>query len=914
MKQKFLTLLALGVMLCSQTLFAVPAKQGLLTITQPDGTTIQVYIMGDERMHLYRTSDNYTLLSNSDGVLEYAKLDAKGNLIPSGIKAHNPQERTLTEMVALNQIEIKLDYSSSQKKMIREIARKVFDVPNENKGQAVEGVTIGRRRALIILVAYSDVAFTYTQQEFDNLFNQVNYNVGGASGSVRDFFLASSFGQLELLPTVVGPYTLPHDMAFYGANNQYGNDANARQMIIDACTAANADVDFKQFDGNNDGFVDGVHVIFAGLGEAAGGAPNTIWPHRSSLNPPQSFDGVRVKDYSCSAEKRQGGSIAGIGTIAHELGHVLGLPDYYDTDYGASGGYARTPGRFDIMDQGSYNNNENTPPLYCAFSRLTLGWIEPYVLEDSTNMDITVFPLIDSNEAFMIKTSTDGDYFIFENRQRNNVWDNYIFGDGGYSMNFNGGLLVMHANENIPNNNDSSALRLRIVRADGIESGYYSNSWYATSIDNDVYPGSSNITDFWANDGAEPSGSQHSILDAKAHVSNIARLSDGTITFKLGQGAAYSNETKTFAATNVDFTSATLNGSVTVNSTSGNNTIIEKGFVYSSSQYPTINQSTKVIVADAADTMTNNVTGLSQGVTYYYRAYSINQQGVTYGGQENFMTLSPAITNNFIVDSNYAACRSGEVPTLSGSLPQGGNGEYKYAWLQSTDGINFVYTDNSGIKQDYMPSKMDNNMYFKRIVYSADKIDTSDVKLVPIVDSTIVGFVTADKDTISKGGIAELTISQHEGNIMFWQKRESSGSWEIISNTVNVNPLDDSLNNDGTYQYRARIQNGACPGKMTSSVNVVVVDGVGLSDVDNEAIDFDVYPNPAHNEIALTFNEQKSRVDMFILDLTGRIVYHKDAVHSEQKINISAIAQGSYFVVLQSNGKVIGKRQIVTTK
>jgi M6 family metalloprotease-like protein len=55
-------------------------------------------------------------------------------------------------------------------------------------------------------------------------------------------------------------------------------------MIADACAKADADVDFSQYDWNGDGRVEQIYVLYAGLGEAAGGASTTIWPHECSLS------------------------------------------------------------------------------------------------------------------------------------------------------------------------------------------------------------------------------------------------------------------------------------------------------------------------------------------------------------------------------------------------------------------------------------------------------------------------------------------------------------------------------------------------------------------------------------------------------------------------------------------------------
>ncbi|MDR1847138.1 MAG: M6 family metalloprotease domain-containing protein [Bacteroidales bacterium] len=914
MKNRLLKMLLFGALMVSQTLFAVPAQKGVLTITQPDGTTIDVYLSGDERIHWYHTTDNYTLMANKEGFLEYAILNEIGDMIPSGRVAHNPQERSITEMIMLNSIAKNLDYSPAQKEMMKEIANKLFGSYEHEKSIGVYGNTIGVRKSLIILVAYTDVSFTYTREQFDDLFNQVGYNVGGATGSVRDYFLASSFGKLEMNSTVVGPYTLPHNRAFYGADVTDNNggrlgDINARQMIIDACMAADSDVDFAQFDGNGDGLVDGVHVIYADRGQADGGGSNTIWPHRGELTTPQEFDGVRVQEYSCSAEKRSTG-IAGIGTIAHELGHVLGLPDYYDVNYGGT----RTPYNFDIMDNGCYNNNQNTPPLYCAYSRMVLSWVDPYVFEADMNMDITALPVTDSNAVFVINSPVENNYFIFENRERDNLWDEKIY-DGG---NYDGGLLVMQVNKtfdwghnNVNVNPDRPGLR--IVRADGVESGTLTTnssgtSFFPSNTWTDVYPGTTNATDFSANDGANPSASTYSIQDAVAHVWDIVRQTNGTITFKVGQGVAYANETTTLPATNISYTSATLNGQVTENSQNGSQVVIEKGFVYGVTPFPTINTSAKVIAT--SNNMALDLSNLAQGQTYYFRAYSTNAEGTTYGGQEHFLTLSPAITNNFITDSNLAACITGEVPIISASLPEGGSGNYTYKWIQSNDNITYTVTPNAGNTKDYTPISMTSPLYFKRIVLSADKTDTSSAKYIPVVNETTAGTVSVQNDTVQIGSPVVLSLNGQDGNVMFWQRKFNNASWITLSGSVNTANLNDLPDATGDYQYRTRVQNGACPGKITDPISIYVTDSVGLYDLNNNETAFEIFPNPANDEIMLSFKETNS-VDMWIVDVLGRPIF-KQAVKNGQKIDLK-LSEGTFFVILQTENRIIGKKKLTVT-
>ena len=53
---------------------AIPAKPGLLTVRQIDGTTVPVHLVGDERAHMYTTPDGYPLVSVG-GIFYYAAFD-----------------------------------------------------------------------------------------------------------------------------------------------------------------------------------------------------------------------------------------------------------------------------------------------------------------------------------------------------------------------------------------------------------------------------------------------------------------------------------------------------------------------------------------------------------------------------------------------------------------------------------------------------------------------------------------------------------------------------------------------------------------------------------------------------------------------------------------------------------------------
>ena len=113
--------------------------------------------------------------------------------------------------------------------------------------------------------------------------------------------------------------------------------------------------------------------------------------------------------------------IDGIGTVCHEFSHVLGLPDFYDTDY-EDNGQSNDPGDWSVMAGGSYmNNNSRTPvgyPLYERWSRLgsvmLLRPLQPKVPVHWKHYTRT-------RKASCFYYSVEDEFFLMENRQKTDL-------------------------------------------------------------------------------------------------------------------------------------------------------------------------------------------------------------------------------------------------------------------------------------------------------------------------------------------------------------------------------------------------------------------------------------------------------------------------------------------------------------
>ena len=404
--------LSLTLLLLTLSTFAVPAYRGWQTKSQPDGTTIQVRLIGDEFYHYWQDQAGNVVKCDSLGYWRVVESQPT----PATIKARRQASP-----------------------MLQSRPQKAVGAPNLAP------------RGLVILVNFSNSKFANNQAAMNELMNSDNYTYNGATGSVRQFFSDQSDGQYKPDFDVVGPVTLSNNVAHYGGNDAGGDDLLPGDMVVEACSIANAlhNVDFTQYDNDRDGYVDFVYVIYAGKGEADGGADETIWPHNWSLDAAyyynnctyaqsaRRFDGKYINNYACSGELNgQSGARTGIGTIAHEFGHVIGLPDLYDIDYGQNYEDEATPGAWHIMDGGSYNNDGKTPPNYTIYDKYFLGWKTPtnpgntpqtLTLQAAGTDGYNAYQITSGNDL-LTANNTNTVYYI-ENRQQSG-WDKHLPGHG----------------------------------------------------------------------------------------------------------------------------------------------------------------------------------------------------------------------------------------------------------------------------------------------------------------------------------------------------------------------------------------------------------------------------------------------------------------------------------------------------
>ncbi|MBQ9185350.1 MAG: M6 family metalloprotease domain-containing protein [Bacteroidales bacterium] len=451
MRNKIITSIA-ALLLLASSLFAIEAPKTPYQYKQPDGTVVTLVNHGDE-FHSWVTMGNTVVVLGEDGFWHPA---------PDQIAAKRPSEE-----------------SKRMRRAAREMALSTRS-----------SISIGEKPFLVVLVEFSDLSFTIANPNdaFYNLLNQEGYSANGGTGSSRDFYIQSSGGRFKPTFEVKGPVKLSKSYAYYGLQQGSTHDVNVREGFAEAIRLLDSQVDYSRYDNDGDGNVDNVFFYYAGHNQAEGGGENTIWPHAWNLTGTNYYDGVRISRYACTSEYRgsSGNSMCGIGTFTHEFGHVLGLPDFYDTDY-EENGTALHMKTFSTMASGAYNNNGRTPPFFNALERNMLGWMDGY--SHFTKGNVTIQPIQD-NVGYITETGNSGEFFVYECRNGSS-WDAFL----------PTGLMIYHVDQSnnvisgsvtaksVWNANDVNAYSSHPCCYLVASSNYNSNNYI-------MFPGSGNVKQF----------------------------------------------------------------------------------------------------------------------------------------------------------------------------------------------------------------------------------------------------------------------------------------------------------------------------------------------------------------------------------------------------------------------------------
>lgn len=371
--KRLLSLALLGLPLIAA---ARPADPRPAVMTNPDGTKVTIRAFGDEHFNYYTDAEQTTILECKDGYWTPAVRDGQTLLLNQTnierLRAEVPEFQTRT-----------LSARAPQHRMatLESDGRTTYPTIST----ADEPI-----HALVVLWEFADTKFTIPDHEkmFDRMLNEEGFSEYNALGSARDYYLACSNGQFNIKFDVAPTVKLKYNRTWYNGNET--NESRHRYIgncIQEAIEQLDPVIDFSKYDYDKDGIIDNIFFFYAGYGQADSHDVTCFWPHQGTYQsyidfyglPVLTPDGVRMATYACSNELNatvpagwEQPYLDGIGAFCHEYGHVLGLPDLYDTqDTGC-----KEPRKYDLMGSGSYNENSTCPPLFSAYEQWACKWLE----------------------------------------------------------------------------------------------------------------------------------------------------------------------------------------------------------------------------------------------------------------------------------------------------------------------------------------------------------------------------------------------------------------------------------------------------------------------------------------------------------------------------------------------------------
>ena len=480
MKNQFFALCLCLLCLTSTSLFAVPAIPYPVEITQPDGASLTIRLHGDEHFHYTTTEDGYMIVKNQQDFYVYATVSQFGEMEASTRIARNAHARTAVDASFLRSLDVAGELARLRNvanvKQIQKVAAQ------QELNQVQRTPKTGSPKFLVLLIEFSDRAFvnrSTAQTRYSNLLNEQGYSANSSTGSVKDYYAASSYGKFTPVFEVIAPVTLSQTAKYY-----CNNDGEfVPQMVIDACNAVNSTVNFADYDNDGDNYVDNVLCFVAGWDRAQGAADATnVWSHRWAVQPGYNysgtqlstyFDSKRVFDYFVTSELRgsSGTNMVNIGTFCHEFGHIIGLPDYYHTDSDKN-----TLSTWSLMDSGNYNNVSRTPPAFSAYDRFFMGWLTPEEYFTGTK---TLYPLSQlttpptTGQAYLLSASSahnligsnpnPSEFFILEYREKTG-WDAYLPTAGMliWHIDYNATIWSNNTVNNYTGTNQTQASHMRV--------------------------------------------------------------------------------------------------------------------------------------------------------------------------------------------------------------------------------------------------------------------------------------------------------------------------------------------------------------------------------------------------------------------------------------------------------------------
>ena len=338
------------------------------------------------------------------------------------------------------------------------------------------------------------------------------------AGSLSHFYSEMSHGQFALTGQALERwYASDNNAEFYLADT--GPQDSFGLFTADILRQVDNDIDFGLFDndgkdgipnsGDDDGFVDMIFMSMLTvpqgfvIGTATGVARLGLRENLTTADPSRRGGSIKIR--SDTHSKGPAGVLlrghtfeVAVGSMAHEFGHFLGLPDLFNTRFAQAGGEIVPEqdsggiGYWGLMAHGTRGWDEaGGPNPFSAWSLEQLGWIgtnnSDLEVVERDRFDVEFGDVNAGGKVRQIAIPGSEEYFLVEHRGRETSY---------YERDLpSSGLLVWHIDPSQLDNDDERTKVVDLVSADGL----YADAGFPIGTVPAPRAGFDNL-DFWAND------------------------------------------------------------------------------------------------------------------------------------------------------------------------------------------------------------------------------------------------------------------------------------------------------------------------------------------------------------------------------------------------------------------------------
>lgn len=293
------------------------------------------------------------------------------NLIIKAKEPGNPCSISVPITVSEDNISVPFDKTNRKRGDIACTYKELDETTNQS---SLESVTTNEKtKVLLVPIEFKDYPFS------SSIIDSINIAFNGTSEetnyweSVSSYFYKSSFGALNLEFVVLDVYR-PSNKSYEELKSLYDPSRLITEGIKNHCNN-HLNFNIDDFDIDDNGTIDAVVGLYSAPNQYNTRDENIsgngmFWAYSSYTSKYGSKAEPVVNKYcfgpSDMLETRFSNYDA--HTFIHEMGHVLGLNDYYDYTYTAS-----PLGTYDMQD---YNVGDHN-----AWTKFAFGWNEPYIYE-----------------------------------------------------------------------------------------------------------------------------------------------------------------------------------------------------------------------------------------------------------------------------------------------------------------------------------------------------------------------------------------------------------------------------------------------------------------------------------------------------------------------------------------------------